>query len=47
MASAFEDCSLLTSIYYKGSEEQWNNITISSVNNDYLTNATIVFNYTE
>ena len=35
---AFSDCSSLTDIYYKGSEEEW-------VENESLSNATIHYNY--
>ena len=41
---AFYGCTLLTNVYYTGTEEQWNNIYISS-SNTYLENATIVYNY--
>ena len=41
---AFEYCPSLAHIYYTGTEEQWNNITIGS-GNTYLTNATIHYNY--
>ena len=37
---AFRDCSSLTDIYYKGTEERWNTITIYS-DNDCLTDAEI------
>lgn len=37
---AFLDCSSLTDVYYTGSEEQWNAISID-LDNDYLKNATI------
>ena len=43
---AFQSCDNLNTIYYKGSEEQWNAINIGS-DNTYLTNATKVYNYTE
>lgn len=43
--SAFYGCSSLTTVYYSGTEEQWNSIAIGIVNTD-LTNATITFNYT-
>ena len=43
--SAFAYCTSLTDVYYTGTEEQWNNITIDDYNSD-LTNATIHFNYT-
>ena len=42
---AFSDCTSLNDVYYGGSEEQWNTITIYS-GNDELTNATIHFNST-
>ena len=41
--SAFEGCNSLTNVYYKGSEEQWNAITINDYNGE-LTSATIHFN---
>ena len=41
---AFEACQSLKDVYYLGTEAQWENITIGS-NNDYLTNATIHFNW--
>ncbi len=40
--SAFEGCNGLTDVYYTGTEEEWNNITIGT-NNGSLTNATIHF----
>ncbi|MBQ2294659.1 MAG: leucine-rich repeat protein, partial [Spirochaetales bacterium] len=43
---AFGDCNNLTSINYKGSQEQWEQISIGS-DNGCLTNATINYNYTE
>lgn len=43
--SAFRYCDSLTDVYYTGTEEQWNNITIDG-SNSKLTNATIHFNYT-
>ena len=42
--SAFRDCDSLKDVYYTGSEEQWNNITIGS-SNSYLTGATKHFDY--
>ncbi len=42
---AFRDCSSLTDVYFTGTEEEWNEISISSSGNSYLTNATIHFNY--
>lgn len=44
-ADAFYDCSKLTDVYYTGSEEDWNNITIDN-DNDPLLNATIHYNWT-
>ena len=41
----FFSCDSLTDVYYIGTEEQWNNITIGRFNSD-LTSATIHFNYT-
>ena len=41
---AFSDCYSLTDVYYTGSEEEWNKISISS-GNDYLKNATIHYNH--
>ena len=40
--AAFHYCSSLTDVYYGGSEEQWNAITIKE-DNEYLTSATIHF----
>ena len=41
---AFSDCTNLTTVNYTGTEEQWNEIAIST-GNTYLTNAQINFNY--
>ncbi len=41
---AFYGCDSLENVYYTGSEEQWNNISIGNYNDD-LTNANIIFNY--
>ncbi len=43
---AFYECSGLTDVYYMGSESEWNKISISSRGNEYLTSATIHFNFT-
>ena len=43
-SSAFEGCSGLTDVYYTGTEEECNSITIN-IGNDTLTNATIHYNY--
>ena len=40
---AFDECDLET-VYYTGSESEWNNIQIGS-NNDELINANIIYNY--
>ena len=42
---AFENCSNLASVNYKGTQEQWEEISIGGNNSD-LTNATINYNYT-
>ena len=39
---AFDYCYSLTTVYYAGTEEQWNEIVIGEYNED-LTNATIYF----
>lgn len=39
----FEDCSSLVTVYYTGTEEQWNNIVIGD--NYELSNVTIIYNY--
>ncbi len=41
---AFEDCYYLTDVYYTGTKEQWNRISIGS-DNACLTNANIHYNY--
>ena len=41
---AFDACSSLTDVYYTGTQEQWNAITIGYYNT-YLTNATKHYNY--
>ena len=43
---AFGGCVNLTDVYYKGTEEQWEKIDISSVNEE-LFNATIHYNYSD
>ena len=42
---AFSYCSRLTTVNYKGTQEQWEQISIGN-SNSYLTNATINYNYT-
>lgn len=44
--AAFYDCESLTDIYYTGTEEEWNAITINS-ENECLTSAKIHFNHVE
>ena len=44
--SAFNSCENIKDVYYTGTEEQWNNISIGQ-NNDDLTNATIHFQYSD
>ena len=41
-ARAFSGCSSLTILYYAGKEDEWNNITIESMD-DVLTSATIYY----
>lgn len=41
---AFSDCTSLADVYYAGSEEDWENISIGSYN-EYLTETTIHYNY--
>ena len=43
--SAFDGCSKLETVNYMGSAADWNGITISTVANDHLKNADIVYNY--
>lgn len=40
-AGAFSDCPVLTTVYYKGTQKEWNKINIGT--NDCLKNATIIF----
>lgn len=42
--SAFANCTALTDVYFCGTQEQWNNITVAA-NNTCLTGADITFNY--
>ena len=44
-SNAFDGCSALTDVYYTGTEEQWDTLSISS-GNDPLINATIHFGHT-
>ena len=41
---AFNECTALTDVYYTGTEEEWNAITVGT-NNTPLSNATIHYNY--
>ena len=41
--NAFSNCSGATSVFYEGTEEDWNEITIEKGNN-YLENVTIIYN---
>jgi hypothetical protein len=43
---AFNECNKLTNVNYTGTEEQWNQINIGD-SNEYLTNATINYEYTD
>ena len=43
---AFSYCDSLETVYYTGTEEQWNEINIQSGNSD-LTDANIIYNYEE
>lgn len=42
---AFQGCNRLKTVFYAGTEEQWETISISSSDNSSLTNATIIYNY--
>lgn len=42
-SSAFENCSSLEKVYYKGSVEEWQKISIYNYGNDNLTAATIYY----
>ena len=43
--SAFYYCISLKDVYYTGTQEQWQKISISSTGNSYLTSATIHYNH--
>ncbi len=45
IGTAFIYCESLEYVYYKGTKEQWENISISSSGNDPLLNATIIYGY--
>lgn len=42
---AFAYCSNLKDVYYTGSQEEWNNITINEIYNQYLLGAQVHYNY--
>ena len=42
----FFNCNALETVYYKGTEDAWKNIVISTENEE-LTKANIVYNYSE
>ena len=42
---AFSDCSSLVCVYYTGTEEQWNDISIVNFSDYPITNVTIIYNY--
>jgi hypothetical protein len=44
-SGAFYDCSRLTDVYYKGTEEEWAKISIGIYYNSDLTDAKIHYNY--
>lgn len=44
-SDAFYNCQQLTDVYYTGTEEKWNSISIIGSSNEKLTNVTIKFNY--
>ena len=46
MKSAFSDCTSLTDVYYSGTEEQWDSISIDSYN-EPLTGAAMHYNWTD
>lgn len=44
--SAFENCSSLTTVYYAGTETEWNKIAIESYGNDAVLNASLKYKAT-
>lgn len=42
---SFEGCSALSNVYYTGTENEWNAMTISTTGNDPLLSATIHYNW--
>ncbi|MGN1227680.1 MAG: leucine-rich repeat domain-containing protein, partial [Christensenellales bacterium] len=41
---AFNNCDALTTVYFRGTEEEWNGITINYADNTALINANKVYN---
>ena len=42
---AFEECISLKTIYYEGTEDQWNSIIIDEHENKYILNAEVIYEY--
>ena len=42
---AFDDCTSLETVYYAGSEQDWEKIAVIAGGNIMLENAEIIFNY--
>ncbi|MBQ9730837.1 MAG: leucine-rich repeat protein [Bacilli bacterium] len=42
--SAFNHCPAINTIYYAGSEEQWNNLSVGLYNDEFLS-ANVIYNY--
>lgn len=45
--NAFKNCSKLTTVYFTGTQSQWDKIRIIDEGNNYLKNATIICNYVD
>ena len=45
-SDAFAGCTSLTSVYYQGTEEDWNRVSVASYGNSNLLNAQFYFNHT-
>ena len=43
--AAFDGCNELDTIYFTGTQEEWQSITIDSSNNSYIDNANIIYDY--
>lgn len=43
----FQNCTSLTDVYYGGTKKEWDKISISDNENEYLTNSTIHYEYTD